>query len=81
MADGDSAGFSAVACDALNNPLPRATIHWTSADPAAVQFQYGAALVNTFAGPSVVVHGRKVGLASCTASAGGITTVVPIDIQ
>lgn len=81
MADGYSATFSAVAYDALNNPLPWATIHWTSGDPTAVQFQYGSALVNSIAGPSVVVHGRKVGQATFTASSGGITTTVPIDIQ
>jgi hypothetical protein len=81
MADGYSAPFSAMAYDILNNPLPWATIRWTSGDPTAVQFQYGSALVNTFAGPNVVVHGRKVGLASFTASSGGITTVVSIDIQ
>jgi hypothetical protein len=81
MADGYSAGFAAVAYDALNNPLPWATIHWTSNDPTAVQFQYGSALVNTWTGPSAVVHGRKVGQSSFTASSGGITTTVPIDIQ
>jgi len=81
MADGYSAGFAAVAYDALNNPLPWATIRWNSNDPTAVQFQYGSALVNGIAGPNVVVHGRKVGLSSFTASSGGITTTVPIDIQ
>lgn len=81
MADGYSAPFSAMAYDILNNPLPWAQIHWASGDPTAVQFQYGGALVDTFIAPNVVVHGRKVGLSSFTASSGGITTVVSIDIQ
>ncbi len=81
MANGYSAPFSAMAYDIFNNPLPWAMIHWTTGDPTAVQFQYGGALVNTFIAPNVVVHGRKVGLSSFTASSGGITTVVSIDVQ
>ena len=81
MADGYSAPFSAVAYDILNNPLSWATIHWTVADSTAAEFQYGGALVGTFAAPSVVVHGRKVGLTTITARSGGVSTVVQLDVQ
>ena len=81
MADGYSAPFSALAYDALNNPLPWATIRWTAADSTAAEFQYGSALVGSIAGPGVVVHGRKVGLTTFTARSGGVSTVVQLDVQ
>lgn len=81
MADGYSAPFSAVAYDILNNPLPWVTIHWTAADSTAAEFQYGSALVGSIAAPSVVVHGRKVGLTTITARSGGVSTVVQLDVQ
>ena len=81
MNDGFPANFSAVAYDAQNNPLPWVTIHWASPDITAVEFQYGSALVGSITGPSVVVHGRKVGQTFITARTGGLNVTVPIDIQ
>jgi hypothetical protein len=81
MNDGFPAGFSAVAYDALNNPLPWAKLTWTTADITALEFQNGGALVGVITGPSQVVHGRKVGQTSFTVSSGGIQVVVPVDIQ
>lgn len=81
MNNGFPAGFSAVAYDALNNPLPWARLTWTTADITALEFQNGGALVGVITGPSQVVHGRKVGQTSFTVSSGGIKVVVPVDIQ
>jgi hypothetical protein len=81
MNNGFPATFSAVAYDALNHPLSWPTITWTSPDLTAVEFQYGSALVGTITGPSVVVHGRKVGQTFFTARSGGVAVVVPLDIQ
>jgi hypothetical protein len=81
MNDGFPATFTATAYDIGNNPLPWVTVRWTAADPTALQFQYGGALVNTIAGPSVVAHGRKLGLTSFTARTGGLVVTVPVDIQ
>ncbi|MDZ4863637.1 MAG: carboxypeptidase-like regulatory domain-containing protein, partial [Gemmatimonadota bacterium] len=81
MNDGFPANFSAVAYDINNQPLTWVTIHWTVADITAAEFQYGSALVGSITGPSVIVHGRKVGQTSFTASTGGLTVTVPLDVQ
>lgn len=81
MNDGFPANFSAVAVDVRNNPMPWVTLTWTTADITALEFQYGSALVGVITGPSQVVHGRKVGPTSFTVSSGGVSVVVPVDIQ
>ena len=81
MNDGFPANFAAVAYDDQNHPLPWARLTWTSADITALEFQYGGALVGTISGPSQIVHGRKVGQTSFTVSSGGVSVVVPVDIQ
>jgi hypothetical protein len=81
MNDGFPASVTAVALDALNQPLPWATLTWTTADITAVEFQSGGSLVGTITGSSQVVHGRKVGQTSFTVRSGGVSVVVPVDIQ
>src|SRR5215510_12532388 len=81
MADGLTATFSAIAYDGLGHPLPTAIIDWAVADSTAAEFQDGSALRGTISGPSVVVHGRKDGLTTLTASSGGISTTVQLDVQ
>jgi hypothetical protein len=81
MNDGFPAHFTAVAYDALNNPLSWPTLKWTTADITALEFQYGGALVGVITGSSQIVHGRKVGQTSFTVSSGGVSVVVPVDIQ
>lgn len=81
MDDGLPAYFSAVAYDARGQVLPWPTITWTSADATALEFENGSALVGSRTGPSVVVHGRKVGPTSFTVSSGGVQVLVPVDIQ
>lgn len=81
MNDGFPKVFSAVAYDALNNPLTWVTLKWTTADITALEFQHGGALVGVILGPNQTVHGRKVGQTSFTVSSGGVSRVVPVDIQ
>ncbi|MEO8201969.1 MAG: hypothetical protein ABI679_15665 [Gemmatimonadota bacterium] len=81
MADGYSASFSAVAYDVGGHPLPWVTIRWTAADSTAAEFQDGSALVGAITGSSVVVHGRQVGQTSFTVSSGGVSVIVPLDVQ
>ena len=81
MNDGFPVSVAAVALGALNQPLPWATLTWTTADITAVEFQSGGSLVGTITGSSQVVHGRKVGATSFTVRSGGISVVVPVDIQ
>ena len=81
MDDGFPAGFSAMAYDAANQPLPWARLTWTTADITALEFQSGGSLVGTITGASQVVHGRKVGQTSFSVSSGGVSVVVPVDIK
>src|SRR5262249_28162139 len=81
MNDGFPASFSAAAYDAADHPLTWATLKWTTADITAFEFQYGGALGGVITGASQVVHGRKVGQTSFTVSSGGVSVVVPVNIQ
>lgn len=79
--DGFPANFSATAYDINGQPLPWATITWQTEDLLKAPFQYGGALVDRITGPSVIVHARQVGPTSFTASSGGVSVTVPLDIQ
>jgi hypothetical protein len=73
MTVGDSKSLSAVAKDASGNPVPNAKIHFTSSAPSIVAIDSSLA-------PSVTLHGVSRGSARISASCGGVSSSVGVQV-